>query len=67
MSTGAIVGIVLGVIAVLGAAGYGIYFMMKKKSISYSNENKPEEKDETVAEETPTENETDTPKENKDE
>ncbi len=67
LSTGAIVGIVLGVIAVLGAAGYGIYFMMNKKSISYSNENKPEEKDETVAEETPTENETDTSKENKDE
>lgn len=67
LPTGAIVGIVLGVIAVLGATGYGIYFMMKKKSISYSNENKPEEKDETVAEETPTENETDTPKENKDE
>lgn len=60
-------GIVLGVIAVLGAAGYGIYLMMKKKSISYSNENKPEEKDEEVTEDASIENEADTPKENKDE
>lgn len=67
LPTGAIVGIVLGVIAVLGAAGYGIYLMMKKKSISYSNENKPEEKDEEVTEDASIENEADTPKENKDE